>query len=681
MIRQLRSLSMCIAIVLLLGCQQQPKEILKEVNATGSMTDSQAEILSNEKYLNLRTLKVLSDRQAEHLSKVPNLSLPGITTLTDQQAESLSKVQSLSLDGLSSLTDQQAESLSKVQSLSLNGLSSLTDQQAKSLSKLKALVIMNDWNGITDQQTLILSDVPSLGLGLPALSDRQAEILGAVDERLNLPRLTTLSDRQAESLSNVPDLSLPKITTLTDYQAECLGNVPGLYLSGLTTLTDQQAKSLGRAESVFLQGLTSITDQQAESLNELRFLHLGGLTSITDQQAESLSNVRSLFLGGLTSISEAQAKSLKNIDIWSISAACRPLIDKYRKTENTKVTEELPLPMVGDELLLVEIEPPTPNIAELTKKATEGDADAQFTLGGVYYEGKHVEQDYAKAMDWFRMAAEQGDKTAQYNLGVMYRDGDGVKVDETESMKWFRLAAARFKLPDSVTSIGMEFKLIPAGTFIMGEGDQAHEVTLTKAFRIGVHEVTQAQYEQVMRDNPSKFKSANNPVGRVRWADAVKFCRKLSELPAEKEAGNVYRLPTEAEWEYACRAGTTTKFSFGDDESELGDYGWYDDSAIKGEGGLPSPDTYPVGEKQPNAWGLYDMHGNVDEWCQDWFGDYPSGSVTDPSGSPSGSYRVNRGGSVRVPAKNCRSAYRGRATLQARYCCIGFRVCLSPSGK
>jgi len=98
----------------------------------------------------------------------------------------------------------------------------------------------------------------------------------------------------------------------------------------------------------------------------------------------------------------------------------------------------------------------------------------------------------------------------------------------------------------------MEFKLIPAGTFIMGEGDQAHEVTLTKPFKMGVHEVTQAQYEQVMGVNPSKYKGADNPVETVSWEDAVEFCRKLSELPAEKAAGNVYRLPTEAEWEYAC---------------------------------------------------------------------------------------------------------------------------------
>ena len=234
-------------------------------------------------------------------------------------------------------------------------------------------------------------------------------------------------------------------------------------------------------------------------------------------------------------------------------------------------------------------------------------------------------------------------------------------------------------LPESADSIGMKFKLIPAGTFTMGDAsgedeETPHEVTLTKPFKMGVHEVTQAQYEQVMGVNPSRFKGADNPVENVSWDDAVEFCRRLSELPAEKAAGNVYRLPTEAEWEYACRAGTTTKYSFGDDESELGDYAWY--------GVNSDQKTHPVGSKKPNAWGLYDMHGNVWEWCQDWEEDYPSGSVTDPSGATSGSFRVFRGGRWGHPAVNCRSATRGRTKPSFRYYgSLGFRVSLSPSGK
>ena len=228
------------------------------------------------------------------------------------------------------------------------------------------------------------------------------------------------------------------------------------------------------------------------------------------------------------------------------------------------------------------------------------------------------------------------------------------------------------ELPESASAIGMEFKLIPAGKFTMGENDEAHEVTLTEPFMMGVHEVTQAQYEQVMKNNPSKFKGADHPVEMVTWHDAVEFCRKLSELPAEKAAGNVYRLPTEAQWEYACRAGTTTKFSFGDDESELGQYAWYDENSEN--------TNHAVGGKLPNAWGLYDMHGNVWEWCQDWYGDYPSGSVTDPSGATSSSGRVNRGGGWFNTADNCRSADRYRNSPSYRNYNLGFRVVRS-SGK
>ena len=220
----------------------------------------------------------------------------------------------------------------------------------------------------------------------------------------------------------------------------------------------------------------------------------------------------------------------------------------------------------------------------------------------------------------------------------------------------------------AANSIGMRFVPIPAGTFTMGDADNGptHKVTLTKPFELGQHEVTQEQYEQVMGKTPSMFKGRQNPVDRVSWDDAVEFCRKLSELPGEKSAGSAYRLPTEAEWEYACRAGTKTEYSFGDSDSELGDYAWYN----KNSGGTP----HPVGQKKPNAWGLYDMHGNVWEWCQDWYGKYPSGSTTDPTGAASGSLRVPRGGSWSSTARSARSAYRRRFSPDSRVGYVGFRV-------
>jgi formylglycine-generating enzyme required for sulfatase activity len=224
-------------------------------------------------------------------------------------------------------------------------------------------------------------------------------------------------------------------------------------------------------------------------------------------------------------------------------------------------------------------------------------------------------------------------------------------------------------------SIGMKLRLIPAGEFMMGSpgtesnrsgNETQHGVSITKPFYLGVTEVTQEQYQKVMGTNPSQFKGPKNPVEKVSWADAVEFCRKLSAMPAEKTAGHVYRLPTEAEWEYACRAGTTTKYSFGDDVSRLGDYGWFGDNS--------DSKTHPVGEKKPNAWGLYDMHGNVWEWCQNRYGAYPSGSATDPTSATSGSFRVDRGGGWINDARNCRSASRGRLSPGYRRNVLGFRV-------
>jgi len=222
-----------------------------------------------------------------------------------------------------------------------------------------------------------------------------------------------------------------------------------------------------------------------------------------------------------------------------------------------------------------------------------------------------------------------------------------------------------------VNSIGMRFVPISAGTFTMGVGSEARQVTLTKAFDLGVYEVTQEQYEKVMGTNPIRvplesFKGPQKPVVQVSWHDAVEFCRKLSALPAEKKAGYVYRLPTEAEWEYACRAETTTKYSFGDSDSELGNYAWY----YKNSGDTP----HPVGGKKPNAWGLYDMHGSVFEWCHDGYGEYPSGSVTDPTGAALGSFRVDRGGSFANQTDFCRSAVRNWDSPDDRSIDLGFRV-------
>jgi formylglycine-generating enzyme required for sulfatase activity len=229
---------------------------------------------------------------------------------------------------------------------------------------------------------------------------------------------------------------------------------------------------------------------------------------------------------------------------------------------------------------------------------------------------------------------------------------------------------------DLGSGVSMTLVWIPPGTFTMGspsnessrdsdEGPQTR-VTLTRGFWMGETEVTQAQWKAVMGsgNNPSHFKGDTLPVEMVSWNDAMDFCRRLSE-----RSGRTVTLPTEAQWEYACRAGTTTRFSFGDSDSSLGNYAWFTSNS--------GSQTRPVRGKQPNAWGLYDMHGNVWEWCLDWFGAYPGGSVTDPTGASSGSYRVLRGGSWGYTARYCRSASRGGDGPTGRFHNNGFRVVLA----
>jgi formylglycine-generating enzyme required for sulfatase activity len=238
---------------------------------------------------------------------------------------------------------------------------------------------------------------------------------------------------------------------------------------------------------------------------------------------------------------------------------------------------------------------------------------------------------------------------------------------------WLKILA----LPTVENSIGMELKLLPPGTFTMGEAgggpdDTPHEVTLSQPFYLGVYEVTNAQWERVMGSVPSDCQEADRPVEQVSWEETIEFCRRLSALPEEKTAGRLYRLPTESEWEYACRAGTQARYSFGDDEGLLGEYAWFDENS--------DLQTHPVGQKKPNAWGLYDMHGNVWEWCNDGFGEYPRGAVRDPRGQSESSYRVVRGGSLYNDARYCKSAIRHWFDPSYRNSFLGFRVALSASG-
>ena len=230
--------------------------------------------------------------------------------------------------------------------------------------------------------------------------------------------------------------------------------------------------------------------------------------------------------------------------------------------------------------------------------------------------------------------------------------------------------------------VKLEMVLIPAGKFMMGSKknpvdpfsnikvDQPymdelpqHEVTLTKPFYMGKYEVTQEQWFEIMGENPSREKGRMLPVTNVSWNECHFFIRKLNE-----KTNGGYRLPTEGEWEFACRAGTTTAYSFGDKITPK------DANYVGSEIGKP----VAIGSYKPNSFGLYDIHGNVWEWCEDWYGDYPAGAVTDPKGPAKGEYRVLRGGSFLNYDSGARSSLRNFDSPSSRSFSFGFRLARTP---
>ncbi len=272
-------------------------------------------------------------------------------------------------------------------------------------------------------------------------------------------------------------------------------------------------------------------------------------------------------------------------------------------------------------------------------------------------------------------------------------NGDGIvnEADVQALAEWIVLGSSTG--PGEITimlpgDVPLVMTRIPAGSFSMGspsgergrltdEGPQTN-VTISRDFYMGKYEVTQAQWQAVMGNNPSGFQGANRPVETVSWDDAQGFIAALNaHIAATGQGLATMRLPTEAEWEYAARAGSTTRFHFGDslsvgddceDDGIRGVYMWYCGNSAAGQ-------TQPVGTKLPNAFGLHDMYGNVWEWCQDWYdSSLPGGSVLDPAGPPLGVYRVKRGGGWSNTAWNCRSANRPFRAPSDRYDYMGFRV-------
>jgi len=323
------------------------------------------------------------------------------------------------------------------------------------------------------------------------------------------------------------------------------------------------------------------------------------------------------------------------------------------------------------------------NRPEPVKVATKGKIVIETAPKNANIKMLNIDQDFQQGMElwpgnYHAEVSLEGYKTQKKKIDISSGEEKRIKFKLNKISQ--KIVSKTNLSPKTITnSIGMKFALIPSGRFIMGfpvsfyfgqnrKEYVEHEVYLTKQFYLQISQVTQGQWEKVMGDNPSEFINCGNdcPVEKVSWNDTQKFISKLNQI----EETNKYRLPTEAEWEYSCRAGRTSEYSFGNGTATIDQYAWYSRNSKK--------QTHPVGQKKPNNWGLYDMHGNVWEWCHDWFGDYSEPWV-DPKGPiKKGLWlirrRVNRGGSWFDGAQYAGSAYRGGWPPNHKFWSIGFRV-------
>jgi formylglycine-generating enzyme required for sulfatase activity len=303
---------------------------------------------------------------------------------------------------------------------------------------------------------------------------------------------------------------------------------------------------------------------------------------------------------------------------------------------------------------------------------------------------KLVEREAAAFEEWKKaegLFASKNWKSAKLAYETLERDyaGSAALVNNVEELKkrletiGWALGPPRETSLDLGGGVKLELVLIPAGEFEMGSKDgnadekPVHKVRISQSFYMGKYVVTQAQYEKVMGmgSNPSGFKGENLPVERVSYFEAEEFCKRASKLTKQ-----TFRLPAEAEWEYACRAGTKTKFYIGDNDAAQEQAGWFKENS--------ETKTHPVGQKKPNAWGLFDMQGNVWQWCQDWYGKdyYGKSEAANPQGPAQGTHRVMRGGSWNFPSGDCcRSARRSLLRPDDLDTYIGFRVAVTPAFK
>ena len=338
---------------------------------------------------------------------------------------------------------------------------------------------------------------------------------------------------------------------------------------------------------------------------------------------------------------------------------------------------------------------PTPINGGLNVHAVDGDSnavDAVVYVDGVELGRAYVPMTILVGIHEVEVRSDQGSWSGE--ITIEERKLKEVTTELTDPEDMVRDITTEFvrNLVDGNRTRGLNFAMeeIPTGSFNMGseiesgrdKDETLHRVTIRDTFYISTTEITQSDWQEVMGNNPSFYQGDDYPVERVTWYDCILFCNKLSQLVGLQEVYTIerdrviwdrrkhgYRLPTEAEWEYTCRAGTSTRFYKGDSVTDLASDGWYHDNS-RGR-------THSVGIKEPNAWGVYDMHGNVWEWCWDWYDEYPPrSSTTDPIGPVTGKFRVVRGGSWGNSIWGCRSAARTMYLPDYKYRNGGFRIVL-----
>lgn len=365
-----------------------------------------------------------------------------------------------------------------------------------------------------------------------------------------------------------------------------------------------------------------------------------------------------------------------NADFYSISSAQSANAGSYTVTVSNgtlPAATSTAVTLTVNAALVV----PTISTSPASLTVTEGQA-ATFTVSATGSSTLHYQ--------WQDNGVDVGTDSDTYTLALPRNSnsGDSITVTVSNTAGSVTSTAVALTVDPLVVTLASSMPLnltpISAGTFTMGQtaiATPVHQVTISQNFYMGTYLVTQAQWKQVIGSNPSGFSDVQRPVEEVSYTDitaaSTGFLALLNANATVSPAiptGYVFRLPTEAEWEYACRAGTTTAYFWGDSDTSIDNYAWYSSNS--------SGTTHPVGMLLPNAWGLYDMAGNVCEWCQDWYGTYDSGPDTDPTGPTSGSYRVLRGSSWANDSGVCRSAYRSVVNSDGVSSTIGFRVVLAP---